>query len=110
DLVMRPLEVAHLLSSVGVPEKGVPATAAGDQLAVRREGDTVDRLVALDAPQLLAGGRFPPTHRLIVPAGDKPLAVRREGTTARAARVGRDRAPLHPLVGVPDSHGPVGPC
>src|SRR5262249_3092041 len=95
DLLARTgAEGPQLLATLGIPDAHRPVgalvlAAAGDEFeAVRREGDTDDRVaVPFQVPQLLAAVGVPQPYRPVVAAGGDALAVRGNGHGVDLARV-----------------------
>src|SRR5262249_21404824 len=81
--------------------------AGGEQLAVGREGDTVERPLDLDALDLLAGAGLPQTQAAVVASRGERLAIRRQGR--RGDRSAVPACGRHLLAGcrIPQSDGAV---
>src|SRR5262249_24383689 len=79
--------------------------AGSEQLAVGREGDTVERPLDLDALDLLAGAGFPQRQAAVVAGSREHLAIGRQGRRGDRSAVPPRTGHLFARGSIPQSDG-----
>src|SRR5207302_5326642 len=110
--IVFPLQLRQFLAGGDVPEPGglIP-TAGGERLAIRREGDAVNRAgVQRQGGDFGEGGDIPQFHRGVGAAGGHDFPVAREGHRQRVAVVRQQGALAAARGHVPLLDGEVPAC